>query len=224
MKAVLVQCLLFAALVAASPGQTEMKSDPKRPSTAAPMNQASAVSPSGKKNLYVVELSASRFAVFISSDGNTQLIAWWELATTNDPKLDCRWASDGRCWISIDRMAGHFVWSDGGWQRMFLRPKMPPYDPRNDHTMPSPSADLLSKDLPRSRVDALPEIAALETMRRLAELHTEATQLRLQKPPARQPPNVRPMPSPSPDLPSKDLPSPPVDPSPGEYFKKEQPG
>jgi hypothetical protein len=36
-------------------------------------------------------------------------------------------------------------------------------------------------------------------------------------------PNVRPMPSPSPDLPSRDLPSPPVDPSPGEYFKKEPP-
>ena len=224
LKVALVQCLLFAALVGASPGQTEMKANPQRPGTAAPRKQASAVTPSGKKILCVTELSASRFAVFISSDGNTQLIAWWELDTINDPKLDCRWESDGRFWISIDRMAGQFVWSDGGWQRIFLRPKTPPYDPRNVHTMPSPSADVPSKDLPPPRVDALPEITALEHLRRLAELQAEATQHRLQEPPPRHPPNIRPMPSPSPDLPSKDLPSPPVDPSPGEYFKKERPG
>ncbi len=224
LKVALVQCLFFAALVGASPGQTEMKANPQRPGTAAPRKQASAVTPSGKVNLYVVQLSASRFAVFISSAGNTQLIAWWELDAINDPKLDCRWESDGRFWISIDRMAGHFVWSDGGWQRIFLRPKTPPYDPRNGHPMLSHSADVPFKDVPPSRVDAPPEIAALETLRRLAELQAEATQHRLQNPPPHQPPNVRPMPSPSPDLPSRDLPSPPIDPSPGEYFKKEQPG
>ena len=167
MKAVLVQCLLFAALVAASPGQTEMKANPQRPGTAHPKKQASAVSPSGKKTLEVRKLSKSRFEVFVSAGGNTRSLRWvWNGDTTGEPKLECGWEDETHFWIIIDNVVGHYEWRDGGWRATLESQRAGPQDR----------------------------------------------------------PTVRPMPSPSPDLPSKVLPSPPVDPSPGEYFKKEQPG
>ena len=165
MKAVLVQCLLLAALVAASPGQTEMKANPQRPGTAPARKEASAVSPNGKKTLQVRQLTKSRFEFSVSADGNTQFRGSLEFQTTADHDIDCGWESDGRFRILINGVGWRFEWRGGRWQ------------PILEH----------------------------------------------QNAPLHQPPNVRPMPSPSPDLPSKDLPSPPADPSPGEYLREEQP-
>jgi hypothetical protein len=169
MKAVLVQCLVFAALVASSPGQTEMKANPQRPGAAPARKEASAVSPNGKKTLQVRQVTVSRFEGEVSSDGKTgglDISMRCESHTVGKPRLDCGWEDDTRFWIIINDEIVRFEWREGHW-RSVIEPQ---------------------KALPEDR------------------------------------PNVRPMPSPSPDLPSRDLPSPPVDPSPGEYFKKEQPG
>src|SRR5260370_2330217 len=225
MKAVLVQCLVLAALVAASPDQKEMKANRRQPGTAAPMNQASAVSPNGKKTLQVRQVTVSRFEGEVSSDGKTgtlDISMRLESYTVGKPRLDCGWEDDTRFWIIINDEIVRLEWREGHWRSVIEPQKALPEDRPNVRPMPSPSPDLPSKDLPSPRVDVSQFIALLEMMRQFDRLQSEAAQLHLQKPPPHQPPNVRPMPSPSPDFPSKELPSPPVAPSPGEDLSKAQ--
>src|SRR6266849_4990685 len=148
MKAVLVQCLLFAALVAASPGQTEMKADPQRPGTAHPKKQASAVSPNGRKYLYVRQVTRSRFEFSVSADVNTQFRGSLEFQTTGDHDIDCGWEGDGRFRILINGVRWRFEWREGRWQPILEHQSAPPHQPPNVRPMPSPSPDLPSKDLP----------------------------------------------------------------------------